>query len=631
MTERGEIILNVQDLRLNIGNRELFKGLDFSVHANDRLGLVGRNGVGKSTLLKVLADYEQANSGDVAWRNGIRYAFLAQDFELDFSKTVKENVYLGAHYQDELIKQYESLDYDDPKITKIEEEIERAKAWETDNLYKDLRENLILPPCDRDIETLSGGERRRVALAKALIGRPDFLILDEPTNHLDIPTIQWLEEWLKVFPGAIILITHDRFFLDRVCTGMVELQNGEIFFYEGNYSRFLVQKEERENNLEVVDNKRKQFLKKEIEWIRRGPKARTTKSQSRIDRFYEEKHKEGFKRDDDVDLIIPRAQLLGNIVLNAKDLSKTIGGKKLFENINLEFEEGKHVGIVGRNGLGKSTLLKILIERIQPDTGSVRIGDRTVINYFDQLKSDLNEEETILEAITEDRDYVQVGQDRISIRGYLKRFLFTDERINTPIKYLSGGEKSRMMLAKQLKNGGNFLILDEPTNDVDLNTLRVLEEALLAFEGTALIVSHDRYFLNRICSAVIAFEGDGEVVYQEGSYDYYLEKKLERDARIQKKAEAKAQAPKKQEAPKKKKRNLSWKEKNDLESMEEWVMNLEGEIEEMEAEFMDPEFYKRPQNEVEELKMTLDSKKSELEKLYERWEELEALKAELES
>ena len=634
MSERGEIILNVQELHLSIGYRDLFTGIDFSVHSNDRLGLVGRNGAGKSTLLKILAEQEQPTSGDIAWRRGIRYAYLAQDFELDFTTTVKENVYLGAHYQDGLIKEYESLDYDDPKVAKIEEEIERVKAWETDNLYKDLRDNLCLPPCDRDIETLSGGERRRVALAKALIGRPDFLILDEPTNHLDIPTIQWLEEWLRNFPGAIILITHDRFFLDNVCNGMVELLNGKLFSYEGNYSRFLVQKEERETNMEVVDNKRKQFLKKEIEWIRRAPKARGTKSQSRVDRFNEAKHTENFEREKDVDLIVPRASVMGNIILNAKNLSKTIAGKKLFENFNIEFEEGKNVGIVGRNGLGKSTLLKTLIGQLEADTGSVRLGDRTVINYFDQLKADLDDSKTVLEEITENKDFVQVGKDQISLRSYLRRFLFTDERINTTVKYLSGGEKSRLMLAKQLKDGGNFLILDEPTNDLDLQTLRVLEEALIAFEGVALIVSHDRFFLNRTCSAMIAFEGDGVVTYQDGDYDYYLEKKAERD-RQEAKVEAKAivKEEKKVKAPKaaKKKKKLSWKEQNDLDSMEENVLELDTEIEGLEAQFQDPDFFKKSKDEIAKVQKNLDEAKTKLDVLYARWEELEALQEEVNS
>ena len=490
--------------------------------------IVGQNGAGKSTLLRVIAGDEEIADGKVSWRNGSRHAYLSQDFELDFEGTVKSNVYQGASYQFDLINQYETLSHNDSRVEKIEAEIERVQAWDVDNHYADLSKFLALPGDDREIHNLSGGEKRRVALARTLLGRPDFLILDEPTNHLDIPTIEWLEGYLRNFDGALIIITHDRYFLDRISTGIVELTNGLLYFYEGNYSKFLIQKAERETHLDVLEGKRKQHLKKELEWLRQGVKARGTKSKKRINAYHDEKEKETFKRDDDIDFIMPKARLLGNIVLEAKELSKTIAGKHLFSDVSIEFEEGRNIGIVGQNGLGKSTLLKILIGQLEADSGSVRVGDRTEFNYFDQLKTELDEEKTILEEVAENQEFVSVGDAKITVRGYLKRFLFSDEKINTPVKYLSGGEKSRLLLAKQLKYGGNFLILDEPTNDLDVNTLRALEEALEEYAGCAVIISHDRYFIDRLATHVLAFEGDSKVVWFEGNFSDYMDDKRKR-------------------------------------------------------------------------------------------------------
>ena len=626
--DRGTVAVSARELNLSIGTLNLLSDASLTIHEQDRIGLVGRNGAGKSTLLKVISGIESPSSGEIAYKKNLQIGYLPQDFELDSDKTVLENIMAGAEYILKLIKEYESLPPESTRAAQLEEEISHRQGWDLEHRAEVLMQSLNTPPKQAKTGPLSGGEKRRIAMCKTLISEPDFLILDEPTNHLDTESIEWLEECLNKFQGAILLVTHDRYFLDRVSTHIYDLEDGKIRYYQGNYSSYLIQKAEEEATAELIEHKRQQILKKELAWLRAGVKARTTKSKSRIQRYHDEASKEGFEKKLDTEMIIPRAPILGNKTVNLEGVSKSYGDKTLFENLDLEFEPDTRIGIVGRNGLGKSTLVNIILGKVEPDTGTVEVGQRTQFNYIDQNRVSLNPDKTVLDEVADGNENIYIGEQKISARGYLRRFLFTDQKINTKVHRLSGGEKSRLTLAKILKEGGNFLILDEPTNDLDLATLRILEESLINFEGCVLVISHDRYFLNRVCQKILAFEGDGKLVFQEGNYDYYLEKRKEAEKEELKKATAK---PVTEEVVEEKPQNtqgrkLKWKEERELEGMEDKILELETEAEELESMFNQPDFYEKHGNEAVELTEKLNSLKSEIEQLYARWEELEEIK-----
>jgi ATP-binding cassette subfamily F protein uup len=487
--------------------------------------------------------------------------------------------------------------------------------------------HLNTPAPERGIETLSGGEKRRVALCRCIISRPDLLVLDEPTNHLDPDAIEWVAEFLENFPGAFLLVTHDRYFLDRITSTIVELANGTFYSYTGNYTDYLVAKAEREASQELVEHKRQMFLRRELEWVRRGPKARTTKSKSRLDRYFEVAGQERVEVESEMELIIPPPPQLGNRVVELSNAGITLGGKMLFRNFSFTLENGMRIGVAGRNGLGKTTLLKMIIGELPPAEGTVKTGQLTKFNYVDQGRLLLREEKTVLEEVSDGTEFVIFGDGKLSLRAYLKRFLFTDDRINTQVKYLSGGERSRLLLARILKNGGNFLILDEPTNDLDLPTLRVLEEALLAFPGCVLVVSHDRYFLNRVCTGILAFEGNGQIAHSVGDYDYYLDKKKRteataaQDARRSPPPPARAAGP----APPQRVRKLNFKETRELAGMEALIMETENEIARVEALFESPTFHQQYGGRTSELLAEVASGKEKLARLFARWEELEQI------
>ncbi|MCH2209477.1 MAG: ATP-binding cassette domain-containing protein [Lentisphaerales bacterium] len=607
----------------------IFDNASLTIHENDRVGIVGRNGAGKSTLLKIIAEVEAPSSGDISKKKNLRISYLPQDFELDEDASVQQNILNGTADILAMIEEYESLDPASGKAAQLEQQITHLDGWNLEQEAKVLMQSIGTPSADQKAGELSGGEKRRVAMCKALISRPEFLILDEPTNHLDTESIEWLEIFLNRFQGALLLVTHDRYFLDRVSTQIFEVEAGRIQQYPGNYSKYLLQKADEMAAAEVVEHKRQQHLKKELAWVRAGVKARTTKSKSRLQRYHDEAKKGDLKKEIDLELIIPTAPILGNKTVHLENVSKGFEGKTLFEDLNLEFEPDTRIGIVGRNGLGKTTLVNIILGNLEPDRGTVEIGQRTQFNYVDQNRLHLDPEKSVLEEMSEGNDFVIVGEEKISVRGYLRRFQFTDQKINTKISRLSGGERNRLLLAKILKRGGNFIILDEPTNDLDLQTLRMLEEALLHFAGCVILISHDRYFLNRVCHGILAFEGNGQLTYQEGDYDYYLEKRQERQAQeeVAKVEKAKPKAVPKAQA----KRKLKWKEERELETMEETILEKETEAEELNELFNQPDFYTKHGDDAVELTEKLENLKKEIETLYARWEELEEIKAESES
>lgn len=619
----SQVILSALELEVHFGEQVILNKASLSVHENDRIGLVGRNGAGKSTFLKIISGFIQPDSGEVAKKKNLVIGFLSQEFTLDETKNVKENILSGAQSELELIKEYEKTSFDSPKKHHLEEKILQMDSWNLDKRIDILIQSLDAPEGEREISTLSGGEKRRVALCRALISKPDFLILDEPTNHLDTKSIEWLEDFLSTYNGTCIFVTHDRYFLDRIANRIVELSNGSLYSHSGNYTEYLINKAERQAVKEVEERKRQIFLKRELEWIRRGPKARRTKAKSRIDNFNEVSSIKNNEVELDVDLIIPPAERLGKKVIELKDVGIKLGNKILFEGFNYNFEAGKKIGVVGQNGAGKTTLLKMILGEISPTKGKIEIGETTQFNYVDQARLLLNDDDTVIKAIAGKSEFVQFGKQKLSVWTYLRRFLFADDRINTLVGRLSGGEKSRLTLAKILCNGGNFLMLDEPTNDLDLPTLRILEEALISFEGCVIIVSHDRYFLNRICDGILALEGNGEVYYSEGNYDYYIEKR-----KLRNKQEVSAVVKEKKEdlRLKQKSKKLSYKDAIELESIEEKIMQAESEVEKIENIFSSPDFYEKYASQTNELNLQLEEAKKKVKNLYDRWDELEEIK-----
>ncbi len=627
-------ILTATELVVRYGERTILDRATLGIQEGDRIGLVGRNGCGKTTFLRILAGLQTPDSGNVSPRRDLVVSYLPQDFMLDGAKNVYENVRDGAQHVLNLITEFESLPHDSKRHEELEHRVQALEGWTLDRRIETAMSHLNCPDGERRVESLSGGEKRRVAMCRAIVSRPDFLMLDEPTNHLDPESIEWVAEFLQDFGGTFLVVTHDRYFLDRVASTILELCDGKFFSHAGNYTDYLLDKAERQAADAVIEHKRQMFLKKELAWVRTGPRAQRSKQKNRFERYYDEAAKDGPAIEEDMELVIPPPPQLGNRTVEVSNLGMELGGRTLFSGFNFTFENGKRVGVCGRNGLGKTTLLKIIIGQLAPTQGTVKTGQLTKFNYVDQGRLQLNDERTVLDEAADGTEFVLWGEARISVRSYLKRFLFADERIATQVKKLSGGERSRLLLAKILKAGGNFLILDEPTNDLDLPTLRVLEEALIAFPGVVCVVSHDRYFLNRVCTDILAFEGDGKIHHSAGDYDYYLEKKERATVAAARESAAilstnKSAARSRGAAtPKAKPRKLSFKEARELEGMEAQIQAVEAEVARIEGLFANPEFFRKHATQVNQLTADLDAAKENVTKLYARWEELEAIKAE---
>lgn len=614
------VITTVQDVSVNYGPYEILKSVNLTLNDKERVGIIGRNGAGKSTLLKIIAGAQDPDSGSVIFRRDLHVTYVPQTFELDNTLTVEENIKLGATELLNLIDAYSHAPSDE-----LEARITAADGWTIQQRMEQLMQQLNTPPSTKRCGDLSGGERRRVAICKALISKPDLLILDEPTNHLDTESIEWLENFLASYRGACLFVTHDRYFLDNIATRIVEVEHGNIYSYQGNYSDYLVTKAEREQELMNAEQRRQSFIRREIDWIRRGPKARTTKSKSRIQRFDDAVNQGPLVQTGEVELIMPEPDKLSTIILELNNLTIERENRTLLKDLTLHFEKGQKIGLVGKNGTGKSSLIKTILNELAPSGGAIRLGENTRFNYIDQERVALDESKTVVDEVGDGKQNVELGSHKISIWGYLKRFLFTDERINTIISQLSGGEKSRILLAKQLKYGGNFLILDEPTNDLDLHTLRVLEESLANFPGCVLLVSHDRYFMNRVCTHTLAFEGDGKFTFTDGNYDYYQEKKKAREKAQQQNEVVVKEDNLAKTAPIEKKRRLTWKEKKEFENIESDIMEAELAVEEIENIFIEPDFHQNHGHRVTELTEQLNERKKQVETLYARWEELSEL------
>ena len=628
-------ILAATELVVRYNERTILDAATLGIEEGDRIGLVGRNGCGKTTFLKILAGLQSPDSGEITARRELVVSYLPQDFTLEPSQDVRENVRRGASRTLELIAEFESLPAESKRHEELERRIVALEGWTLDQRVEAAMSHLNCPPGGRRVDSLSGGEQRRVALARAIVSRPELLLLDEPTNHLDPESIEWVAGFLEEFRGAFLVVTHDRYFLDRVAGRIVELCDGKFFGHAGNYTDYLLDRAERKAADATIEHKRQMFLKKELAWVKMGARAQRSKQKNRFERYYDTAAQEAAPVDEDMELVIPPPPPLGNRVVELANLGMELGGRRLFGGFNFEFENGRRVGVCGRNGLGKTTLLKLIVGGLAPTEGTVKTGQLTRFNYVDQGRLQLNDERTVLEEAADGTEWVQWGAARIPLRSYLKRFLFADERIATQVKHLSGGERSRLMLARILKCGGNFLILDEPTNDLDLPTLRVLEEALLAFPGVVCVVSHDRYFLNRVCTDILAFEGGGAIHHSVGDYDYYLEKKrkaAETGAHLTEPAAPKkgaASSSRDSGAPAKPARpgKLSFKEARELEGIEPRILGLEAEIARIEGLFASPDFHRAHATQTNELLAELAAAREKLPPLYARWEELEAIKA----
>lgn len=627
-------LLSANEIRLAYGHQVLLDGVTLAVAAGEKVGLVGRNGCGKTSLLKILAGENQADAGDLSARRELRVGYLPQEFELDPAFSVYDNIAAGTADVVDAICRYENGEGTQGELEQCLALIEHADGWNLETRIRSLSNALGTPPLEAETGPLSGGEKRRVALCRALASQPDLLLLDEPTNHLDADSIRWLEDFLKTYSGAVIFVTHDRYFLDVIATRIIEISEGKSYSHPGNYTAFLESKAIRQEIAENAERKRQKFLKEELEWVRAGVKARTTKSRSRLDAFHEIAEQDAPVKEGEIELLIPPPPRLGNTIVEFDQVGINVGSatlpRWLFRKLDLSLEEGQCTGIVGKNGVGKTTLLKIALSQLEPSEGSALLGKQVKINYIDQSRMQLEGKGSLLDEISDGNEKIFFGEQTLGARAYLRRFLFSDERINERVDLLSGGERARLMLAKVLKNGGNLIVLDEPTNDLDLQSLRMLEEALASFPGTILVVSHDRFFLDRICDQIIAFEDDG-VRVTPGNYSYYLEKRQARENAARAQAAAKSReiaARKKATEQKNKPRKLTMAERQELEGIEEKIQEVEVQVEALEARLVEV------QSDFEQLPKViaeLEEARAQRDQRYARWEELEMIQAKSEN
>ncbi|MEZ4334917.1 MAG: energy-dependent translational throttle protein EttA [Myxococcota bacterium] len=539
----GQPILMAKDLTRRFGDRTILAGASFSLAPGDRVGVLGVNGVGKSTLMRIIAGRDKEYEGQLVVARGASVGYVSQEPELDFDRTVRDNVEQAIGEIRALQRRYDEIlkAWEDPEITsdedrtnallaeqgEVQEALEHRDAMDPaalDARIEAAMEALRLPPGDRVVRTLSGGERRRVSLCKELLAHPDILILDEPTNHLDADTVDWLENFLAGYSGTYVLVTHDRYFLDHVANRMLEVFHGHVRSYEGNYSDFLEQKEKLQEIQDRTDANLLKAVARELEWIRSTPQARRTKSKARIT-AYEQLVEQASKIQpaEELDLRIPFGPRLGDKVVSMRGVSKGFGDKVLLRDFDFDMPPGAIVGITGANGLGKTTFVNMIVGREEPDAGTIEIGETTRFCYVDQTRQTLRDALTVYEEVADGSDMIEYGDKTLSVRHYLARFLFSGSIQQTPVGRLSGGERNRLQLAKCLRQPSNFIILDEPTNDLDLMTLRVLEEALTGFPGCAIVITHDRYFLDRVATHILAFEGDAVVEFVPGAWDAYTE------------------------------------------------------------------------------------------------------------
>ncbi|WP_242221576.1 ABC-F family ATP-binding cassette domain-containing protein [Bacillus cereus group sp. BfR-BA-01380] len=620
-------MLTVENVSKSYGDKPLFNGLSFSITEGQRAGIIGVNGTGKSTLLKIIAGVEIPDTGEMTHTRGYTISYLSQQPDFKENLTVLEQVFHGDTPLIRLLREYEQTLLNLEKnstsekaqeaLFAVQQRMDAMNAWEANANAKSLLTKLGITDFSAEVGNLSGGQKKRVAMAQCFIQTPDLLILDEPTNHLDHETVEWLEEYLSRYTGSVLLVTHDRYFLDRVTNRIFELDNGKLYSYEGNYGAFLEAKALREEQEVAQEAKRQNLYRRELAWIRRGAKARSTKQKARIQRFDELQKQEGPSAKQNVDIALGGSRL-GKKVLELKDVTKTFGDKTVLRNFQYIVKPGDRIGIIGANGSGKSSLLNMLAGKITPDSGEIEVGQTVKIAYYTQENEDMNLNQRMIEYIKEAAEVIHTTDGKtISASQMLERFLFEPHTHGTPLSKLSGGERRRLYLLRILMGEPNVLLLDEPTNDLDTQTLTVLEDYLEEFPGVVLTVSHDRYFLDKIAEELFVFESNGNVRIFFGSYSDYLDEKKEQEAMLK----AEVQKEKKvEEAPKQqRKRKLSYHEQREWETIEDKIAELEAEIESIteELEKVGADYTKAQQLSEEQQRT-----EEELEQTMERWSEL---------
>jgi ABC transport system ATP-binding/permease protein len=595
-------LLNAREITIKHSKKTLLDKVSFALKEHDKAVIVGRNGSGKTTLLTILAGENEIDDGELVFASGITIGYLPQEFTLPQDLTIHEVL------QQEYNKKH-------------------IGSWVEDHLVQGLLRSFDLPEFTSKVSQLSGGQHRRVALLKALLLEPDILLLDEPTNHLDLEMIKSLETIIREYPHACVIISHDRYFVDRIATKIIEIDNKQLHTHKGGYKDFLYSRETRITNNEKAEEKKQDFLRREIEWVHAGVRARGTKNKGRLKAYYDLKKEEVFKRHIDPSLLIPTPPDLGSKVLRAHNVTVKIGDKTILKNFDFKFEAGFKLGLIGPNGSGKTTLLKTITGERKPTIGKVAIGDSTIINYHDQNRQHLNLQKSILDEIAGGAERIEFGTGSVNSYSYLKRFLFNSEQIRTVIQNLSGGEKARVLLAKLFKISSNFLILDEPTNDLDIETLGVLEQSLNDYSGCMILVSHDRYFLNALCTHILSLEGDGTFILSTGNYDDFLRKYKTDSGELELIEETPETAPKAsiptkiilQETTKLTNQETR-KLKKELTRLESQIEILELQIADKETKFTDPEFFK--QENLNNFVFGIGRDKKQLEVFQTRWLEI---------
>ncbi|MBP9663253.1 MAG: energy-dependent translational throttle protein EttA [Pyrinomonadaceae bacterium] len=541
MTEPNKIIFSMVKVSKFYDKKPVLKDIYLSFFYGAKIGVLGLNGAGKSSLLRIIAGTDKDFNGEVVFSKGYTVGYLEQEPKLDESKTVQQIVEEAVQETVDLLKEFEVINakfagpMDDDAMNalierqgQVQEKLDHADAWDLDSRLEMAMDALRCPPADTKIATLSGGERRRVALCRLLLQKPDILLLDEPTNHLDAETVAWLEQHLQKYEGTIIAVTHDRYFLDNVAGWILELDRGEGIPWKGNYSSWLEQKQARLAQEQKTEDKRQKTLERELEWIRMSPKGRHAKGKARINDYEKLLATESEKRSEDLEIFIPPGERLGDTVIEAHKVSKSYGNKLLFENLEFSLPPGGIVGVIGPNGAGKTTLFRLITKQEKADSGEFKVGPTVKLGYVDQSRDSLVDDKTVWDEISDGLDIIQLGKREVNSRAYVSRFNFSGTDQQKRVGQLSGGERNRVHLAKMLKSGANVILLDEPTNDLDVNTMRALEEALENFAGCAVVISHDRWFLDRIATHILAFEGDSHVEYFDGNYSEYEEDRKRR-------------------------------------------------------------------------------------------------------
>jgi ATP-binding cassette subfamily F protein uup len=648
-------LLHAAGLGLSFGSRTVFDGLTFTIEEGERIGLVGVNGSGKSSLMRMLARAADPDRGEIQLRRGATVTYLPQEPTFPDGATVASELEVARAPLRTALDAHAALsarlgtERDEASHARLLEElsalgdrIEHLGGWDTAHEARRLLDRLGVKDWDRPVAELSGGTRKRVAIARALLTRPDLLLLDEPTNHLDADTVDWLEEELDALPGALLLVTHDRYFLDDLVDRIVEITPGAgVTSYPGNYEAYLAQKLEVEQLASAAQHKRDRWIAQEVAWLRRGVEARRTKSKARIERAHRLMAERGWSRPRVAELRTAEAPRLSHVVLDAHGVSKAFGDRAVLDRVDLKLQRGERVGIVGPNGAGKTTFLRVLLGELAPDAGEVVSGKRTRIAYHDQQRASLDPEQTVYEAAggspawKTGEDFVELSGRKVALRDYLDDLLFPVTMQRMLVKALSGGERNRLLLARLFLEGANVLVLDEPTNDLDLVTLNALERLLLDFDGSVLLVTHDRYFLDKVATAILAFEGGGRVVRYPGNYEMYRTLKEQQETLPSPPGGARGRggdrtAPIDTSAPAPRPRKpgkLSFKEQRELEGIEPAILAAEERKGALEATLADPATYQRAGETVPALRAELEQVTAEVERLYARWQELEAIRA----